>query len=234
MRPVRASRFAPLVLAVLVLSSAACGASAPSSDVGTTALPAAGDSQAPSASAAPSGSGSPTASRPSSAASSASPAPTRSPSPKPTPAPTPRPTTAATAAPIGYQCASLLHNTEVRKATGLSDATLLNNRNGTPQALGQTYCPYVAQSGQVTIAAAVWTGASYTSFQTLWASVAGYSQPVSGIGSQAIVDAGDGVGLAIVGKLGISIQIKGPSGVPVGVDALTACQTLLTLLAKRV
>lgn len=234
MRPVRPPRLASLVLAVLVLASAACSAAAPSSDVGTTSLPSAADSEAPSASGAPSAAASASAAVPPSASASVGPAATAKPTQKPTPKPTPRPTAAPTAAPAGYQCASLLHNTEVRKATGQSDATLLNNRNGTPQALGQTYCPYIAQSGQVTIAAAVWTGAAYASFQQLWDSVAGYSTPESGIGSQAIIDAGDGVGLAIVGKLGISIQIKGPTGVPAGVNALTACETLLKLLAKRV
>ncbi|MHB8960982.1 MAG: hypothetical protein ACYDAN_15335 [Candidatus Limnocylindrales bacterium] len=237
MRPDHAPRLAPLALALLVLGSSACSAAIPSSDVGATSVPEAGASQAPlvsgepSAAASPSGGG-PSASTATAAVAPASPssAPTLASTPRPTPRPTPKPT----AVPTGYQCASLLLNSDVRKATGLSDATLLNNRNGTPQATGQTYCPYLAQSGQVTIAAAVWTGASHADFLKLWDSVAMYSQQAPGIGSQAIIDAGDGVGLAIVGKIGVSIQIKGPSGVPAGVDALTACQTLLKLLARRI
>ena len=86
----------------------------------------------------------------------------------------------------------------------------------------------------MTVAAAVWTGPAYAKFLQLWNSVENYSQQAVGIGKQAIIDAGDGVGLAIVGKVGVSIQIKGPSGVPAGVDAWTACDTLLKLLAKRV
>ena len=230
MRPNRPPRPLPLMLAILVLVSAACSATSPSSGVGTTAAPTAAASLAAVVSGAPSAAPSPSPSpSPSAAIASASAGPASA-SPAATPKPTPKPT----AAPTGYQCASLLLNTEVRRATGLSDATLLHNRNGAPQAAGQTYCPYLAQSGQVTIAAAVWTGVSYAKFLQLWNSVATYSQQAPGIGSQAIIDAGDGVGLAIVGKVGVSIQLKGPSGVPAGVDALTACETLLKLLARRV
>lgn len=237
MRPDHAPRLARLALAALVLGSAACSAAIPSSDVGTTSQPEASASEAPLVSAGPSAAASPSGGGPGSSAATGSGAPA-SPSsavpPTPTPRPTPRPTPKPTAAPAGYQCAKLLLNSEVRKATGLSDATLLNNRNGTPQSTGQTYCPYLAQSGQVTVAAAVWTGASYADFLKLWNSVATYSQQAPGIGSQAIIDAGDGLGLAIVGKVGVSIQIKGPSGVPAGVDALTACQALLKVLAERI
>jgi len=232
MRPTRAQRLMPLALVVIVMTAAACSSATPSSDVGTTAAPTAAASQAAVVSGSPSAA--PSASDATASASTAAATPSPAPTPKPTPKPTPRPTPRPTAAPTGYQCVNLLLNKEVRKATGLTEATLLNNRNGSPQAAGQTYCPYLAQSGQVTIAAAVWTGSSYAKFLQLWNSVATYSQQAPGIGSQAIIDAGDGVGLAIVGKVGVSIQIKGPSGVPAGVDALTACQTLLKLLAKRV
>lgn len=156
------------------------------------------------------------------------PAPTPTPSPKPTAKPTPKPT------PAGLQCVNLLKNVEVRAASGLADARLVNNSNAKPDEAGQTKCVYAAQGGSVTVTAAVWTNSSLVSFYDLWSQVESYSQPVSGIGTKAIIDAGDGTGLAVVGKLGISIQIKGPSGVPMGVDALATCEALLKLLAKRV
>ena len=233
----RTSPGLPLAFAALALVAAACSlGSVPTSDL-RTAPPVADTSAAPSA--APDASqapGSSVAAAPSSSASVAratlepvTPRPTV----KPTPRPTPRPTPSPTAAPAGYQCAALATNSEVRKATGLSDATLLHNRNGTPQEAGQTYCPYLAQGGSVTVALVVWTNASMSGFNKLWNKVLGYSTQVPGIGSQAIIDAGDGTGLAMVGKHGVSVQISGPGGVPGGVDAFTACQALLKLLAAR-
>lgn len=195
-----------------------------------SASPASASASSSSAGSPSTGAASPSASA--SASAPASPSPTPNATPAPTPTPTPKPTPRPT--PAGLLCGNLLRNIEVRQATGLSDATLLHNANAKPDEAGQTRCVYVAQSGQVTITAAVWTNSSLVTFFNWWDQVATYSQAETGIGTRAIVDAGDGIGLAQVRKMGISIQIKGPSGVPAGVDALTACEALLKLLAKRV
>jgi hypothetical protein len=109
----------------------------------------------------------------------------------------------------------------------------VNGRNGTPKYPSQTYCPYAA-SGGVTIVLLIWTGASMPKFEEYWSIIAPNSSTVSGIGDTAIIDAGDGAGGARVGKIGISVQIKGPAGVPAGVNALSAITTMMKLVAKRV
>jgi hypothetical protein len=231
MRPVRRPRLGrpiPLALAALALAAAACsGAALPSSGVTATTPPSPAPSQGSLASDSPSAS--PASAAPTASAPARTPKATAGATPRPTAKPTPKPT----ARPSGYQCARLLTDSEVRKATGLSDATLPGGKNGTPQESGQTSCPFTAQSGSVTVVLAVWTNASLIDFNALWNSTLPNSQQVPGIGSQAIIDAGDGVGLAIVGKAGVSVRIQGPTGVPEGVNALTSLQSLLATVATR-
>ena len=222
MRSTRAQRLAPLALAVIVLAAAACSSATPSSDVGTTAAPTATASQAAVASDAPS------AAPPASAAIASTPA--ASPSDAPTASPTAKPTSA----PTSYLCATLMTNAEVRKATGLSDAHLVNGTNGRPRVAGETYCPYTSSSGTITVVLAIWTGGAIKNFNEFWGVISPYASSMSGIGDTAIIAAGDGAGGAKTGKIGVSVQIKGPSGVPAGVNALTSITTILKLVVKRV
>jgi len=125
-------------------------------------------------------------------------------------------------------------NAEVRKATGLSDAHLVNGTNGRPRVAGETYCPYTSSSGTITVVLAIWTGGAIKNFNEFWGVISPYASSVSGIGDTAIIAAGDGAGGAKTGKIGVSVQIKGPSGVPAGVNALTSITTILKLVVKRV
>jgi hypothetical protein len=236
MRPTRAKRLIPLALAVIVMTATACSPATPSSDVGTTAAPTVSASQAAVVSAAPSAapSASDATASASAAAASLSDAPTASPTPKPTAKPTPKPTPRPTTAPTSYLCAALLTNAEVRKATGLSDAHLVNGSNGRPRVAGQTYCPYTSSSGTITVVLSIWTGGAIKNFNEFWGVISPHASSVSGIGDTAIIAAGDGAGGAKTGKIGISVQIKGPSGVPAGVDALTSITSILKLAVKRV
>jgi hypothetical protein len=235
MRPTRPMRLVPLAVAI-VLAVSACSASSPSSDVGTAALPTAPASQAPSLSAAPSSAPSSAPSAVDSVAPSAEPSATAAATPTPTPKPTatakPKPT--PTGAPTAYQCTRLLTDAEMRKATGLKDAGLEGHRNGRPRVTGETYCGFSSSGGTIRVVVAVWTGPAMPSFEEFWGVILPRSSPVSGIGSAAIIDAGDGDGGARVGKLGLSVQIFGPNGVPAGLNAESAITQILKIVARRV
>jgi len=233
MRPARPLRAALAALAIVV---AGCSnAALPVSSLLMTEIPTA----SPSAPASVPPSLTAEASPPSGAsAPAATPAPTAdatpAATPEATPRPTPKPTPKPASKPSGYQCTALLTDAEMRKATGLADAALIGHKNGRPRVAGETYCGFSASAGTVKLVVAVWTGGAMSSFNEFWGVIAGSSTSVPGIGDSAIIDAGDGAGGARVGKIGVSVQIKGPAGVPAGVNALSALTTMMKLAAKRV
>ncbi len=132
-----------------------------------------------------------------------------------------------------YACAKLISLAQLRKVTGLPDATSVPGSSaGLPK--GETYCQFLAHRGALSIALTVWTGPSRASFDRLWAAGAS-AEKVAGIGDAARISVPNRAGAARVGGTGIAVVLAetGTKGLA-GVNVRSAIRGILAVVAKRV